>query len=401
MKFPLPADTFPTLSLPLDDQDALKSLARAFVDDAMVEYRALLLDGVIDDSRWKLIKKRDGLTSYLDRALGDPAATRNSLRESVGSMSFSKKLHGVLTVGTIDGSLHDQMYGMHHCSMEHMRIKSAYMDDKIADGKILCEISHAAPEHPVDGLYIKWSVSDFAPAFLRRVVRPRDFVFLDGTGLLEDEASGDKIGYSIMHSLQIPGIRELSELQIVRATLSICALFRQKAPGVVEVFMKGFVDSMGDIHTSVAIPATAEALMSYRKGAYCGQMKKLNWLLKTKKTVLLDRPSGLCSVCQKTVKKASSPDHMCQVCMNQVCSTCSVRQKLAFLSTSRRIVRRNLAFCARCMRVAVLADGLEVASEELRRLNPLEYFEISSSDSGTPASPSNSTLPDIQQEFFG
>ncbi|KAK1940808.1 hypothetical protein P3T76_007514 [Phytophthora citrophthora] len=403
MKFPLPADTFPTLLLPLDDQDALKNLARAFVDDAMVEYSAFRsspLEGFIDDKRWKFIKKRDGLASYLDRELGDPAATRNSMRESVGSMTFSKKLHGILTVGTIDGSLHDQMYGMHHCSMELMRIKSAYMVDKIADGKILCEIYHATPENPVDGLYVKWSVSDFAPAILRRVIRPRDFVFLDGTGIIDDEATGERIGYSIMHSLQIPGIRELPDFHIVRATLSICALFRQKSPGVVEVYMKGFVDSMGDIHTSVAIPATVEALMSYRKGVYCGQMKKLNWLLTTKKTVMLDRPNGICSVCHTEIKKASSPDKMCQVCMNQVCSSCGVIQKLAFLSTSRRIVRRNLRFCVGCIRTAILADGLEVAAEELRRLNPLEYFEISSSDSGTPASPSNSTIPD-SQEFFG
>ncbi|EGZ14563.1 hypothetical protein PHYSODRAFT_505739 [Phytophthora sojae] len=400
MRFPLPADTFPTLSLPLDDQDALKNLATAFVDDALVEYHAFRnapLNGVVDDSRWKLLKKRDGLTSYLDRELGDPAATRTAERESVGGMTFSKKLHGVLTVGTIDGSLHDQMYGMHHCSMELMRIKSAYMDDKIADGKVICEISHATPESPVSGLYIKWSVSDFAPAILRQIVRPRDFVFLDGTGIIKDPVTGEEIGYSIMHSLQIPGIHELKEYQIVRATLSICALFRERSSGVVEVFMKGFVDSMGDIHTSVAIPATAEALMSYRKGAYCGQMKKLNWLVKTKKTVMLDQLSGACSVCQRTVKKSAA----CQICMNQTCPACSVVQKLAFLSPSRKIVRRNIPFCIRCMRVAAQADGLEVASEELRRQNPLEYFEISSSDSATPASPSNSTLPDTQREFFG
>ncbi|KAL4164183.1 hypothetical protein KRP22_004803 [Phytophthora ramorum] len=242
MRFPLPADTFPTLSLPLDDQDTLKNLASAFIDDAVVQYRAFRQNDAIDDARWKLIKKRDGLSSYLDRELGDPAATRNSVRESVGSMTFSRKLHGVLTVGTIDGSLNDQM------------------------------------------------------------------------------------------------------------------------------------------------------------GVYCGQMKKLNWLLKTKKTVVLDRASGVCSICQRTVKKASST---CQVCMNQVCSSCSAMQKLAFLSTSRRIVRRNLTFCASCLRVAALADGLDVAAEELRSQNPLEFFELSSNDSGTPASPSNSTLPDIQQEFFG
>uniref|UniRef100_A0AAV1URP7 FYVE-type domain-containing protein n=1 Tax=Peronospora matthiolae TaxID=2874970 RepID=A0AAV1URP7_9STRA len=405
MLFPLPANTFPTLSLHQDDQEALKTLARAFVDDALIEYRAFrdpFQNGEVDTKRWKRIKKRDGLASYLDRELGDISATRRAVRESVGTMSFSRKLHGVLTVGTIDGSLHDQMYGLHHSSMELMRIKSAYMADKIADGKILCEISVATPEHPVDGLYVKWSVSDFAPPLLRKLVRPRDFVFLDGTGVIEDEVTGEQIGYSVLHSLQIPGIRELEEYQIVRATLSICALFRQTAPGKVEVYMKGFVDSMGNIHPSIAVPATAEALMSYRKGVYCGQMKKLNWLLKSKKTIVLDRPNGVCSLCQSAVKKALSSAWMCQVCMNQVCHPCSIMHKLAFLqSTSRRVVRRNMAFCVRCLRTATLADGLEIASEELQRVNPIEYFELSSSCSGTPASPSNSTLPDIQQEFFG
>ncbi|CAI5739657.1 unnamed protein product [Hyaloperonospora brassicae] len=405
MLFPLPANTVPTLSLHQDDQDALKTLARAFVDDALVEYRAFrdpFQNEEIDTKRWKCIKKRGGLASYLDRKMGDFSASRSAVSESVGTMSFSRTLHGVLTVGTIDGSLHDQMYGLHHCSPELMRIKSAYMADKIADCKMLCEISAATPERPVDGLYIKWSVSDFAPPLLRKLLRPRDFVYLDGTGVIKDEVTGEKIGYNVLHSLQVPGIRELEAYQIVRATLSICALFRQIAPGKVGVYMKGFVDSMGSIYPSIAVPATAEALMSYRKGVYCGQMKKLYWFLKTKKTGSLDRPDGVCSLCQSTTKKALSSAHICQVCMTQVCHSCSFVHKLAFLqSASRRIIRRNMAFCARCLRTAALADGLEIASEELRRLNPLERFEFSSSGSGTPASPSNSTLPDIQQEFFG
>ncbi|KAL7685327.1 hypothetical protein Plhal304r1_c031g0100551 [Plasmopara halstedii] len=59
MRFPLPADTFPALSLSLHDQEALKSLAYAFVDDAMVEYRTFRsppLNGTIDESCFKIIK---------------------------------------------------------------------------------------------------------------------------------------------------------------------------------------------------------------------------------------------------------------------------------------------------------------------------------------------------------
>lgn len=405
MRFPLPADTFPDLWLPQDDKDALSKLADAIVGEALAQYQEFRrppLNGKVDESRWKLLKKRDEMTSYLDRQLGDSTASRDSVRETVGSMTFSTKLHGVLAIGTVSGTLNDLMYGLHHGTTELMAIKSAYMADKIVDTKVLAEVYAPTPEQPVHSLYLKWSVSEFAPVLLRKVVRPRDFVYMESVGIVKDPVSGERIGYSLLHSLQIPSIRELNDYQIVRGNFSICGVFRQKSPGEVEMYMKGFVDSMGDIHTGVAIPATAEALMSYRKGAYCGQMKKLNWLLKTKKTVVLDRESGVCAVCLKPVKKTTSSSYTCQVCMNHVCSSCSVKQKLAFLQAhTRRVVRRNLTFCARCIRVAVHADGLEVASEELRRQNPLEYFELSSNDSGTPASPSNSILPDIHQEFFG
>ncbi|TDH74384.1 uncharacterized protein CCR75_005083 [Bremia lactucae] len=407
MKFPLPSDTFPTLSLPQTDQDALKHLAQAFVDDAIVDYRTFRspqLKGHVDESNWKFIKKRDGLSSYwdrklLERELGGPASLRNSVPEKLGSMWFTRNLHGVLTVGTIPGSLHDLMYGMHHYSMELMRIKSAYMADTIVDGTILSHIDSATVDHPVYGLYIKWSVSEF-PNVLRCLMRTRDFVFLHTTGILIDERTGDEIGYSVMHSLEIPGIRELTELQIVRGTLSACALFRQQSPAIVEVYLKGFVDPRGDMPASVAIRGTAEALMSYRKATYCGQMKKLNWLLTTKKTIMLDEPSGVCIGCHKPVKKTTSRDRQCQVCMNQVCRSCCQVHRLAFLSSTRRIVYRNLVFCAHCLRVAGSADGLDIALAELRRRNPLEFFETSSNGS-LSVSPSRSTLPDIQQEFFG
>ncbi|KAF4315999.1 hypothetical protein BBO99_00008993 [Phytophthora kernoviae] len=367
----------------MDDKDALNEMADVVIDEALgkyQEFRAPPLHGEIDESRWKIIKKRDGITSYLDRIIGNNTTMSrdDAARESVGSMSFSTKLHGVLAVGTIHGTLNDLMYGLHHCTTELMAIKTAYMADKIVDTKVLAEVCAPTPDEPVNSLYLKWSVSEFAPVLLRKVVRPRDFVYMEAVGILKDKKSGERIGYSLLHSLQIPDIRELTDYQIVRGNFSICGLFRQKSPGIIEVYMNGFVDSMGDIHTGVAIPATAEALMSYRKGVYCGQMKKLNWLLKTKKTVMLDRDIEGCAVCSKTVKK------------------------LAFLQAhTRRAVRRNLTFCARCMRVAVQTNGLEVASEELRRQNPFEYFELSSNDSGTSASPSNSVLPDNQQEFFG
>ncbi|KAG6963678.1 hypothetical protein JG688_00008066 [Phytophthora aleatoria] len=281
MRFPLPADTFPTLVVSEEDRFELQKLSEGFIREAMEEYTDFRYadGGVLDKERWKVVKTREGVTSYRDLRMIDPERSRSAPKERVGSgvMTASTKLHGVLAIGTIEGEFNDMAFGLINGNTEMLKIKSSYTNDKIADAKVLAVIVEPTPTEPVRGTYLKWSVSTGAPVLLRQIVRPRDFVYLESIGILKTE-SGERIGYSLMHSLQIPTIRELTEYQIVRANASICVLFRQKSSGKIELYVKGFVDAMGDIHQCVAVPATADALMSYCKIVHCGQMKKLNWL---------------------------------------------------------------------------------------------------------------------------
>ncbi|KAF4147532.1 hypothetical protein GN958_ATG03302 [Phytophthora infestans] len=322
---------------------------------------------------------------------------RSAPKERVGSgyITASTKLHGVLTTGTIDGEFNDMAFGLINGNTEMLKIKSSYTNDKIADAKVLAAITEPTPTEPVQGTYLKWGVSIGVPVLLRKIVRPQDFVYLESIGILKT-TSGERLGYSLMHSLQIPTIRELTEYQIVRANASICVLFRQKTSGKIELYVKGFVDAMGDIHQSVAVPATADALMSYSKIVHCGQMKKLNWLVKTRKTVILDHGND-CIVCTNAPSRPKS-------CSNTMCSRCSVSKKLSFLSPStRRVFRRSLMFCVRCLLTAFKADALEIAAEELVRHNPFDFYEAStnSTPSSKMVSPSSTTAPDATSEFFG
>lgn len=172
------------------------------------------------------------MTAYRDLGTTDLASSRLAPKEKVGSgaVTASTKLQGVLTVGTVDGEFNDMAFGLSNASTEMLKIKSSYTNDKIADAKVLAAVVEPTPTEPVRGTYIKWSVSTGAPFILRKLVRPRDFVYLESIGILQTE-SGERIGYSLLHSLQIPTIRELSGFQIVRANASICVLFRQKSPG--------------------------------------------------------------------------------------------------------------------------------------------------------------------------
>lgn len=408
---PLPPDTFPPLVVAEDDAIELQKLADLFVTEGLNEYREFRErdGGQLDPQRWKVIKKRDGITSYLDQTVGGDMATAvrsDTRRLTVGGMTFSPKLHGILAHGAVPGSFNDMAFGLLHPTTEMLKIKSAYTQDKIADAKVLATIVSPSPDDPVRGLSLKWSVSDFAPVLLKRVVRPRDFVYLEAIGI-HVTPEGERIGYNLLHSIQIPGIRELPDFNIVRGNFSICALFRQQSSGEIELYMKGFVDSMGDIHTSVAIPASAEALMSYRKAVYCGQMKKLNWVLSSKKTIMVDLHTDSCSVCGHIAKSSAlrAPKY-CRVCMNKVCSgSCSGARKLAFLSTANhRVFQKTMTFCNHCLGIASRADALEIATEESVRQNPFDAYELAStsgSSSSSPASPTNSELPDAQREFFG
>lgn len=163
--------------------------------------------------------------------------------------------------------------------------------------------------------------------------------------------------------------------------------------------MKGFVDAMGNVSSCLALSATADALLSYRKVVHCGQMKKLNWLLKTKKTVILDRNSSDCVVCKDTAHRP----RCCDVCLNTVCARCSVTKRLSFLSpASRRVSKRSVLFCVCCLLAALKADALEIAAEELVRQNPFDLYEASTSTpSSRLVSPSSTTPPDATSEFFG
>ncbi|KAG7381240.1 hypothetical protein PHYPSEUDO_006284 [Phytophthora pseudosyringae] len=385
MRFPLPGDTFPALVVSEEDRVELQKLSEAFIHEALGEYTDFRCAdaGALAKERWKPIKSREGVASYRDVRTMDPERSRTAPKERVGSsaMTASAKLHGVLATGTVDGEFNDMAFGLLNACTEMLKIKSSYTNDKIADAKVLAAIVEPTPTEPVRGTYLKWSVSTGAPFLLRKIVRPRDFVYLECMGTLKTEA-GERIGYSLMHSLQIPSIRELTELQIVRANASICLLYRQKSSGKIDLYVKGFVDAMGNIHPCVAVQATAEALLSFSKVAHCGQMKKLNWLLNTNKSVvMLDRGRRDCVVCTNAARRPKT----CQVCFNSVCARCSVTKKLSFLSpATRRVSQRSLVFCVRCLLAAFKADALAIAAEESVRPNPLDVYEASTNS--TPSS---------------
>lgn len=119
------------------------------------------------------------------------------------------------------------------------------------DCNVLATITQPSKTDPLRSLTIKSHVKGRSLA-TDPLVRFRDFVYLESTSIVVT-VSGQRIGYQIQHSVDMPGIREFSELNIVRANLSTCVLYPERRAGDVELFVESFVDLCDDVPVSVAV----------------------------------------------------------------------------------------------------------------------------------------------------
>lgn len=390
MKFQLPPGTFPALELSREDMDNMENVASLLVDAAVAEYadfRRAVRGGTADRARWKPLKHRDGINVFQERVATTPSIRppRKGLTRSRSAPLYkSDNIQSLLAVGCVPGDVRDALLGLLNTTREQSQFKAACTSDGVTDSAVLASIVLPTPSNPQRQLLVKWSAAGArssaaaALAYPFGPVKARDLVYIEATGMALTE-SGEQIAYSLVHSVEIPGIRKLREYNLVRANVSVCSLFRQKQAGVVEMYVKGCIDPRGSIRPSLTLAYAAEALLSYRHVVHCAQMKKLAWmvacgdgtlksgdvgdltggtrtsLLSTLTSSYHDRASsgtegnpaktetviGACNSCQRRLRGGPPLHHrrrVCDVCENPICSVCVVPSHLP-----RRVFLRAVA----------------------------------------------------------
>ncbi|KUF97845.1 hypothetical protein AM588_10007044 [Phytophthora nicotianae] len=435
---------FEPLQLSVENAAKLGEIARVFVQDSMRSYEKYLYEDQrrLDERRWKLTKQRGGVHVYVEQPLKERrkagGATQDELereyRHQLQRTTAGEKVTAaaaasladlplLLAVGTIAGTLDDAMYGAVNSTLDAMRIKSSYVGDNMADGAVLATIVEPSPSDPFHSLTVKWMENEQLHV-LKPVVKNRDFVYLEVTGLAELD-TGERVGYHLLHSVNFPQTPELEGR--VRANLSVAALYRQEREGLVDVYVRAILNPCGSIIRSLVVRSVADAIISVTEIAECAQKKKLAWLAKTSRenrrqramqsavaavveanrihsptaqsndtsttsssattrpSVPLPVPEALasagamekCTSCQKrsvhrtpsgrlvnTYDKRSDRDR-CKLCYKFVCSSCRVKYKLTFMRPQGELLRRDLRFCGRCVDRSRAADTMLIASEEL------------------------------------
>lgn len=120
---------------------------------------------------------------------------------------------------------------------------------------------------------VKWAYRKL-PAF----VQQRDMVYVEKVDATYNNDGTIDMLYSLMHSIELPGVPELSQYDILHMKVSLCYITRRHDDKFIEYYCRPFLLSSGDVPKSIATMIYANALLSTINLIDCAHMKKLMWL---------------------------------------------------------------------------------------------------------------------------
>ncbi|KAG7387959.1 hypothetical protein PHYPSEUDO_013357 [Phytophthora pseudosyringae] len=341
---------FGELTLTAEDGAKLIEITDEIILAKFEEYEEHLnINKKVDLARWKKFSKSGPTTSYLERKSSSP----------------NTKLPKLLMVGPLPGTLDENMFGIVNPTIEAMRIKSSYLTDFNA-AAVLATVVEPTVDDPFRSVVVKWMEIDIPLASIG-LVRNRDYVYVESTGILHLK-NGERVGYHLFHSVSFPQAHELPNR--VRGNMSFCGIFHQEGPDRTDCRGTGIMDPGGDMIRVMAVMGMVQATMAGLKYSYCGQMKKLAWLLEQKQVDAREKGTPaympFCVTCMKGVRhsKLGGAVNTCKLCFGAVCGSCKISKKLSFIAPDLTLAQRKVTFCVKCVVEATKMDTQEAAREQ-------------------------------------
>ncbi|KAG2530824.1 hypothetical protein JM18_001572, partial [Phytophthora kernoviae] len=261
---------FGLLKLTDADKVALKEFAYNFYDAQVAKYEASITDGTlkVDEREWKHMKTKEGTRVYVER--------NEVTRESIGGVAIN--FPALLLTGTTWGTVDDCMFGAIALTTEDMYVKASYVKD-MSGGSVLAVLEEPTAEEPFRSMTIRWIELDL-PLASTPLINNRDYVYIEYMNMVH-LSNGERIGCQIYHSVSFPQTGPLPGR--VRANMTVCGIFRQLGPDLVEMYGSGVVDPAGDMIKALVVPSMAAGYLTILKYAHCSEMKKITWLLQKRK----------------------------------------------------------------------------------------------------------------------
>jgi hypothetical protein len=336
------------------------------------------------------------------QVLHSPTSSVNSMDNASTTSEHSWMEHqhkpanvpGMLAVGIMDGTLENAMYGVLTEDDASWRWKSSQINDKLDDARVLATIRGPTRDDPFRFIGVKWFTKEH-PSALHSVVKRRDFLTIEAMGTTYDSTGTVPLGYFMMHSVDIPRIPVLSDLDILRGRVSFCFILRQVSASSIEMFVRGYSDPQGEMYEGVSLLLASESILSSVKIGDFGHIKKLRWLMmkrrqqQQRRTTLemeTEADTSTCTTCRKSVKRLGSffqGSSCCQVCHAGVCGKCVITKHITVDITVEGATQKPLPFCLACVIEAKNLSAWEIARESVAQrqynLLPADLFPTTQS----------------------
>ncbi|KAL3663696.1 hypothetical protein V7S43_011111 [Phytophthora oleae] len=292
-------------------------------------------NGVVNATQWRALSKSqavqngqndDQVTVYSERECGatstDVAYTLQTGATTDDSMLMALTPSAVLMAGRAPGKVETVMYalgGAH--TQQGLALFGGFMYDGIADCGVLHILDSGEEE---DEASCRFLGHKYVVKKLRHVV------YLEYTGYTLS-SSGERLGFHIEHSVDVPGFPDLHDRNSSRARQSVRYLFRQNSDRIMDVFMLGNLELGGG----------GSDFFSVSKLLQCAEVRRLTLMVRRRRERIevlqtsSTRRSTECYLCRRT--KRFFNDAMldeCDVCGQFVCSKCRNDKKLFVRDTN-------------------------------------------------------------------
>ncbi|KAL4159100.1 hypothetical protein PRNP1_004871 [Phytophthora ramorum] len=303
----------------------------------------------LDSTRWKQLKTQTSASLYVERS--------SSVHRDDNILGGDWKNPMVfLMVGTIHGNLDEVMLGVETPIIASLRDRKEVLAMQPVDCAVLAELAGPTEADPFQYRGIQWMFFQHGWP-LKAVSSPRDFVTLASKGTMT-RANGDRIGYQVVQPAKLPQCPPLPGS--IRTNLMYAAIFKQQAPGIVDVFVQTYIETLSTLLNKVVVSATWKSTLDLWLAPQFAEMKKLQWCLancKAQRRQLQRQASpsakNVCKQCMEKRKMRGSDVEdktSCVLCVSPTCSTCRVERTLEAIDERRlKMTDQVVIVCQACM----------------------------------------------------
>lgn len=323
----------------------------------------------LDKQRWHRVKGDQQLCVYRRRRQREPNAA--ILPEQL------------LGLGTLHSTLEDVVYGLLAPTAVVMRTSQAYAGEYLADAAVLATLVRPTAHEPLNMVSLKWWLQRKKRRRPWKQHEHREFVVLESIGIRRSDYSGDRIGFRLLHSVDLPVAYSSSLLlqptrraaqykRVERGRLSSCFLFRRVGAGMVDCFLRGTTDPSDQPILPLRwrkslrqATIVNEMLQICAVVLQTAEMNKLTHFLQqlvarhpdeTKRRRVLSNVAS-CEICLKDFALWAAR-HRCQLCPQVVCSRCQVERLMVFPGLLHSLSRKRVHLCSSCIHVVRAASPL-------------------------------------------